>query len=183
MSDEDVVEQYLLTGNIHYFDLLYDRYNNKIYAKCVAMLKNESWAEDAAQEIFIKILIHMSKFSGRSKFSTWIYSITYNYCIDFIRKESREKVTSLEEHSHIDIPENSSLDAEILEMNVYKLRKVFGFMQIEDKSILLMKYLDELSIKEICEVLNKSESAVKMKILRAKERFLKIYQQQYGASA
>ena len=183
MSDEDIVEQYLLTGNIHYFNLLYDRYNNKVYAKCAAMLKTESWAEDATQEIFIKILIHLSRFTGKSKFSTWIYSITYNYCIDFIRKESREKVTSLDEHSHIDIPENLGLDAEILEMNVFKLRKVFGFMHIEDKSILLMKYLDELSIKEICEVLNKSESAVKMKILRAKERFIKIYQQQQGVSA
>ncbi len=183
MHDEEAVEQYLLTGNIHYFNMLYDRYNAKIYAKCVAMLKHEAKAEDATQEIFIKILLNISKFTGKSKFSTWIYSITYNFCIDVIRKETKENVISLEQHNGAEIAEDDGFDAEILEMNVFRLREVFGIMHVEDKSILLMKYQDDLSIKDICEVLNKSESAVKMKILRAKERFMKIYKQHFGASA
>ena len=183
MHDEEAVEQYLLTGNIHYFNLLYDRYHNKIYAKCVAMLKHEAKAEDATQEIFIKILLNISGFSGKSKFSTWIYSITYNFCIDVIRKGTKEAITPLDQHNGIDIADDDGLDVEILEMNVFRLREVFGIMQVEDKRILLMKYQDDLSIKEICEVLNKSESAVKMKILRAKERFMKIYNQQYGVLA
>lgn len=183
MSDEEAIEQYLLTLNINYFNLLYDRYTNKIYAKCVAMLKCEAKAEDASQEIFIKILLNLSKFSFKSKFSTWLYSITYNYCIDHIRKEAKEAVVSLDNHPNIDYEEDSSMDAEILEMNVSRLREVLGHLQAEDKSILLMKYQDELTIKEICEILEKSESAIKMKILRAKQRFIKIYDQQYGALA
>lgn len=179
MRDEEAVEQYLLTNNIHYFNLLYDRYTDKIYAKCVAMLKVEAKAEDATQEIFIKILLNLSKFTGRSKFSTWIYSITYNYCIDLIRKESKENTLLIDDQSNIEILDNDDIENEMLEMNVFRLREVLKLMQIEDKSILLMKYQDEMSINEICSVINKSESAVKMKILRAKKRFLKIYQMEF----
>ncbi len=183
MGDEEVVEQYLLTMNIHYFNLLYERYTDKIYAKCVTMLKSEVKAEDATQEIFIKVLLNLSRFSGKSKFSTWLYSITYNYCIDEIRKEAKDPVVLLDEKSDADITDEGSTDHEILEMNIFRLREVLDLLNAEDRRILLMKYQDELSIKELCEIFSKSESAIKMKILRAKERFLKFYSQNYGVLA
>lgn len=92
MSDEEALEQYLLTQNVNYFNLLYDRYTNKVYSKCISMLKESELAEDATQEIFVKVLLSISKFSGKSKFSTWLYSVTYNYCIDIIRKGKRRSL-------------------------------------------------------------------------------------------
>lgn len=180
MSDEEALEQYLLTQNVNYFNLLYDRYTNKVYAKCISMLKESELAEDATQEIFVKVILNLSKFSGKSKFSTWLYSVTYNFCIDIIRKGKKEIIISLEDNTKIDVEDDGMLDAEIMETNVYRLKEVLGLMNVEDKSILMMKYQDDLSIKEICEVIDKTESAVKMKILRAKERFLKIYQECYS---
>ncbi|MBK6664705.1 MAG: hypothetical protein IPG48_00770 [Saprospiraceae bacterium] len=82
----------------------------------------------------------------------------------------------------MDLEDDGMLDAEIMETNVFRLKQVLGLMNVEDKSILMMKYQDDLSIKEICDVMEKTESAVKMKILRAKERFLKIYQENYSRS-
>ncbi len=182
MSDEEAVEQYLLTQNVNYFNLLYDRYTNKVYAKCISMLRDAEQAEDATQEIFVKILLSLSKFNARSKFSTWLYSITYNFCIDIIRKGKKEIIVSLEDHTKVDLEDNGMYDAEIMETNVFRLKEVLNLMNAEDKSILLMKYQDDMSIKEICGVIEKTESAVKMKILRAKERFMKIYQESYGQS-
>lgn len=182
MSDEEAVEQYLLTQNVNYFNLLYDRYTNKVYAKCISMLRESEQAEDATQEIFVKILLNLSKFNARSKFSTWLYSITYNFCIDIIRKGKKEIIVSLEDHTKVDIEDNGAYDAEIMETNVFRLKEILNLMNVEDKSILLMKYQDDMSIKEICDVIDKTESAVKMKILRAKERFMKIYQDSYGQS-
>lgn len=182
MSDEEAVEQYLLTQNVNYFNLLYDRYTNKVYAKCISMLRDAEQAEDATQEIFVKILLSLSKFNARSKFSTWLYSITYNFCIDIIRKGKKEIIVSLEDHTKVDLEDNGMYDAEIMETNVFRLKEVLNLMNAEDKSILLMKYQDDMSIKEICGVIDKTESAVKMKILRAKERFMKIYQESYGQS-
>ena len=182
MSDEEALEQYLLTQNVNYFNLLYDRYTNKVYSKCISMLKESELAEDATQEIFVKVLLSISKFSGKSKFSTWLYSVTYNYCIDIIRKGKKEIIVSLEDNTKLDLEDDGILDAEIMETNVFRLKQVLGLMNVEDKSILMMKYQDDLSIKEICDVMEKTESAVKMKILRAKERFLKIYQENYSRS-
>ena len=182
MSDEEALEQYLLTQNVNYFNLLYDRYTNKVYSKCISMLKESELAEDATQEIFVKVLLSISKFSGKSKFSTWLYSVTYNYCIDIIRKGKKEIIVSLEDNTKLDLEDDGMLDAEIMETNVFRLKQVLGLMNVEDKSILMMKYQDDLSIKEICDVMEKTESAVKMKILRAKERFLKIYQENYSRS-
>ncbi|HMR86701.1 MAG TPA: RNA polymerase sigma factor [Saprospiraceae bacterium] len=182
ISDEEALEQYLLTQNVNYFNILYDRYTNKVYSKCVTMLKDIEMAEDATQEIFVKILLSLSKFSGKSKFSTWLYSITYNFCIDLIRKEKKDITQSYGDYTKFEIEDDSAFDAEIMETNVYRLKDVMTELSAEDNGILLMKYQDELSIREISEVLNKTESAVKMKILRAKERFMKIYKTKYGES-
>ncbi|MBK9737231.1 MAG: RNA polymerase sigma factor [Saprospiraceae bacterium] len=183
MSDEDALEQYLLTQNVNYFNLLYDRYTNKVYSKCVSMLKDQEMAEDASQEIFVKILLSLSKFSGKSRFSTWLYSITYNFCIDLIRKRKNDITVAYDDFSKVDSEDDEINDSELLEINVLRLQEVLIEMNAEDKSILLMKYQDDLSIKEICEAINKTESAVKMKILRAKERFLRIYNLKYFDSA
>lgn len=181
ISDEDALDHYLLTQNVNYFNILYDRYANKVYSKCVTMLKNAEMAEDATQEIFVKILLSLSNFSGKSKFSTWLYSITYNYCIDLIRKDKKDIILSFDNYS-FEIEDQSTFDAEIMETNVYRLKDVMTELSTEDNGILLMKYQDEMSIKEIGDILNKTESAVKMKILRAKERFMKIYKVKYGES-
>ena len=180
MSDEEAVEQYLRTQNVNYFNLIYDRYTNKVYAKCISMLKDNEAAEDATQEIFVKILLSLSRFTGKSKFSTWIYSITYNYCIDMIRREKKDMEVAVNDFSRIDTEDDNLLDAEILETNISRLRVILNHMSAEDKSILMMKYQDDLSIREICDMLNKTESAIKMKILRAKEKFLKIYREIYN---
>lgn len=146
------------------------------------MLKRPDLAEDATQEIFVKVLLSVSKFSGRSKFSTWLYSITYNYCIDQIRKEQKQIVQHIEDFRYVDVTDDGMYDAEILETNVMRLKSVLVELHSDDMSILLMKYQDDMSIKEICDVIGKTESAVKMKLLRAKERFLKIYNSMYADS-
>ncbi|MBP6445999.1 MAG: RNA polymerase sigma factor [Saprospiraceae bacterium] len=179
MSDEEALEQYLLSQNVNYFNLLYDRYTDKVYAKCISMLRDQELAEDATQEIFVKILLSLSKFSGKSKFSTWLYSITYNYCIDQIRKVKKENTVTVNDFSRIDQIDDDMYDSEIKETNVFRLKEVMERLSAEDKSILMMKYQDDLSIRDICNILDKTESAVKMKILRAKEKFLKIYHHEF----
>lgn len=183
MSDEEAAEQYLLSHNVNYFNLLYERYSDKVFAKCMSMLRDQELAEDATQEIFVKILLSLSKFSGKSKFSTWIFSITYNHCIDQIRKEKKENTIAVNDFSRIDQIDDDIYDSEIKETNVFRLKEVLEKLNAEDKSILLMKYQDDMSIKEICTVLDKTESAIKMKILRAKEKFLKIYNEDFGELA
>jgi len=180
ISDEEAIDRYLQTQNQSYFDLLYSRYSSKIFGKCISILKDEEKAEDATQEIFVKILLNLSKFSGKSKFSTWIYSITYNFCIDSIRKRKKDKSILVEDMTNEhDTADDGIEDQFLLELNVKRLKIILDKIPITDKAILLMKYQDEMSIREISEVLVKSESAIKMKIKRAKQKFKKVYKENY----
>ncbi len=170
MSDNDLVSLYLETQSSLYFGELYDRYGNKVYAKCLSMLRDNGLAEDAAQDIFTKIFTRLDSFNKDSRFSTWIYAITYNYCIDFIRKNKRSIVNYGDDSVGVSLPDTDPTDRELMEIELDRLKIGMDRIPLDDREVLLMKYKEDMSIKEICEVLDKSESAVKMKILRAKQR-------------
>lgn len=171
ISDEEIVSLYLSSQDEYYFSEIYQRYSGKIYGKCLSFFKDESEAADAVHDIFMKLLLNMSKFGEKSKFSTWVYSITYNYCIDILRRGKKLQVTSIEEISgELDVEEDTDESwMDLIDMNI--IEDIMNKMHPQDKAVLLMKYIDDLSIKEICGILNKTESAIKMKIKRAKERF------------
>lgn len=174
-SDEEIVDMYIATQSPRLFDILYDRYSKKVFVKCNSLLRDQAKAEDAMQEIFIKVLLNLSKFNKKAKFSTWLYSITYNYCIDSIRKGKKRKSVSVDDVAELqDVPDTID-DKRLLETNIVRLKAVLDRIPTEDKAILLMKYQDDMSIKDIGSTLSKSESAVKMKIKRAKEKFVKEY--------
>lgn len=73
LTDEDLVSRIAKTNNSILFGVLYDRYSNKVYNKCIGFVKNEEEAKDLTQDIFLKLFIKLSSFKGQSKFSTWRY--------------------------------------------------------------------------------------------------------------
>jgi RNA polymerase sigma factor (sigma-70 family) len=180
-SDETLISEYLLTQENKYFDTLYKRYKDKIYGKCLSMLNNPELCQDALQDIFIKVLLNLSTFKKDSKFSTWLYSITYNYCIDVIRKDGKLITDSIEDtKAGSQIPDISNIEEQkLLEIKVERLDKILDAIPVKDKSILIMKYQGDLSVREISVMLGKSESAVKMILKRAKEKSLRIYDEMY----
>jgi len=182
ISDGDAVNLYLQTSESAYFSLLYDRYSDKVYRKCISLLKDEAMAKDATQGIFMKIFINLAKFSGKSKFSTWLYSITYNYCIDYLRRIKKERNLFSDEIESVAEPIEEVEDKELLEMKVSRLKKVLDNIPSGDKAILLMKYQEEMSIKEIAEILDKTENAIKMKIKRAKHKAKLVYSQLFPSN-
>lgn len=178
LTDEQAVEMYLETQRSFYFDILYKRYSPKIFAKSLSLMNDESLAQDCTQEIMMKLLLNLSKFNFKSKFSTWVYSITYNYCIDKIRKRKKDPSIPVEDLSFYD-REDDIEDKRLTEVKLERLKVILEEIPVADKSILLMKYMDNLSIREISETINKSESAVKMKIKRAKEKFVYVHNSVY----
>lgn len=169
MRDLEVINSYLQTQATMCFSLLYNRYAPKIFSKCLAILKDEMLAEDATQEIFMKIFLNLSRFEEKAKFSTWIYSITYNYCIDYLRRKQKGDIFSEDIEKAADVQDDIP-DEALIELEARHLKRVLDQIPAGDRTILLMKYQDDLSVKEIAEALNKTESAVKMKLKRAKEK-------------
>jgi RNA polymerase sigma-70 factor (ECF subfamily) len=171
MEDLDIITAYREKRNGICFRLLHDRYASKIYGKALTMLKKEATAKDATQEIFTKIFLSLGKFGGQSKFSTWVYSITYNYCIDLIRKEKRSRdifADEVENPPDVEVEEVS--DEALTTTKVNELRVVLREISEADRTLLLMKYKDGVKIREIAKMLKKNDSTVKMQLKRAKEK-------------
>ncbi len=181
LSDSQLIALYLQEQDARYFSQLYRRYASKVFAKCISMLADHGMARDATQDVFIKILLNLSKFTEQSSFSTWVYSITYNYCIDLIRKKKKNILIFTEDMGRMGTEADANIpDSVILEMETNRLEKVMDKLPVGDKAILDMKYTEDMSIKEIGDVLNKTESAIKMQIMRAKIKAQGIYEDMFG---
>lgn len=180
LTDQDLITRFRESRDSVYFGALYRRYSTKVLSKCLTMLQDRGRAEDATQDIFTKVFLNLSKFNEKSKFSTWLYSVTYNYCIDLIRKGKKQKSIFSEEIENAAEPVLEIQDELITGIEVGRLKKVLSALKDEDRMILLMKYQDELQIREISEMIEKSESAVKMKIMRAKDKAIKMYVKLYN---
>jgi len=176
LEDEVLVEKIVKANDTHLFGLLYDRYASVVYNKCLSFVTSKEEAQDLAHDIFVKLFVKLNTFKGESKFSTWLYAFTYNFCVNYIQRDLKEqkKTKSLDENIEGDVTEEIP-DEQIHVLKAEKLSKALQKISPEDKAMLLMKYQDDFSIKDIADVYNLGESAVKMRLSRAKMNLIKIY--------
>ncbi len=178
MSDEDLVKTIVSSNDTLLFEILYDRYSKVVYNKCYGFSKSQQEAEDLTQDVFLKLFVKLRSFKGNSKFSTWLYAFTYNHCVNYVNRNTAKKI------------ERKSVDAEVLEYTLYdpdkddqeigqlrvdQLKDALELISPDEKMILLLKYQDSLSIKELTDILGIGESAVKMRLKRAKEKLITVY--------
>ncbi|MFK8060056.1 MAG: RNA polymerase sigma factor [Polaribacter sp.] len=180
LSDEDLVFKIAETNNSQLFAILYDRFSKVVYNKCYGFSKSKEEAEDLTHDVFIRLFVKLKTFKGNSKFSTWLYSFTYNFCVNYVQRNAhkkKEKVTVVTDNIKDDDFSQEVEDATLFELKSEKLAKALALIDPADKMILLMKYRDDMSIKEIQQVLEVGESAVKMRIKRAKQRVVRTYEE------
>lgn len=174
--DEDLVKAIVKTNDTMLFEILYDRYSMLVYNKCLGFAKDEDEAKDLAQDVFLKLFVKLASFKGKSKFSTWLYAFTYNHCVNYVTRNTAKKF----EKKAVDYKDIENLsedddDNSFLSMKVDKLKVALEKISPDEKMILLLKYQDLLSIKDIVDVLDIGESAVKMRIKRAKDKLITVY--------
>lgn len=175
-SDEDLVKGIVSSNDTLLFEILYDRYAMLVYNKCFGFAKDEDEAKDLTQDVFLKLFVKLASFKGTSKFSTWLYSFTYNHCVNYVTRNTAKKF----EKQAVDYKDIENLsdvenDDSFLDMKVDKLKIALELISPEEKMILLLKYQDFLSIKELVGVLGIGESAVKMRLKRAKDKLVTVY--------
>ncbi|WP_298498390.1 RNA polymerase sigma factor [uncultured Algibacter sp.] len=177
LSDEDLVEAIVETNNTLLFEILYDKYAGLVYNKCYGFAKDSDEAKDLTQDVFLKLFIKLPSFKGKSKFSTWLYAFTYNHCVNYVTRNTAKKFEkqSVDYKDIENLSEDEEDDNSLLTMKVDKLKIALELISPEEKMILLMKYQDNLSIREIESALGLGESAVKMRIKRAKDKLVNVY--------
>jgi len=178
LKDEELVGKFKADGTYTYFNILYKRYYSKVLDKCFSFVKNKSIAEELAEDIFSKMFEKLSSFKHLSSFSSWLYSITYNHCIDYLRK--KKKLHYPNWNRDHEIPEIiDETDENISRINYDNLEVILELIHTEEKALLLMKYKDNLSIKQISTALRISEDAAKMRLKRARTRVIYLYTEKF----
>lgn len=182
LSDEELVERIVVGKKTDDFGLLYDRYSQKVYHKCISFVKDLDLAQDLTHDIFLKVFVSLSKFQGQSRFSTWLYSVTYNFCVDYIRKNSKVHLEGEDKLVHIADEDDAAHERELMQMEAKRLQRVLDALSPKDKMMLLMKYQDDMSVKDIMDALEISESAVKMRVKRARAKAVELYREMFNQS-
>ena len=178
LNDEEIISKIRIEKKSELFQVLYGKYFSKVNDKCYSLLKNKELARETAQDIFAKVYENIDSFKGKSSFSSWLYSITYNYCIDYLRH--KKKLHYPDWNRDNEIPEIIDESEELTnEISYERLLEMLDQLHAEEKALLMMKYNDNISIKNIAEALRVSESAAKMRIKRAKARLVFLYKQKY----
>ncbi len=174
-SDEDLVRLYIETQQNKYFERLYERYCDKVYRKCLSFTKDPMRAEDLAHDVFLKVVVKLGSFREQARFSTWLYSITYNHCTDQVRAAGQRREVYVDEGwERMDVGDDDGL-AEIAEYEAQQLQRAMHQLPPEEQMMLLMKYQDDISIREIADVNGLTESAVKMRLKRSRDKLRKHY--------
>lgn len=153
---------------------IYDRYSGRIYNFAFRFLKNAEAAEDATQEVFVKMLKHANQFHGDAKLSTWLFSITANWCRDYLRKADNKSKES--DDVLVQLPASPELSPErTLERreNEQLVRKALASLTPEQREAILLSRYQGLSYAEIAQIAGCSEGAVKTRVFRAMETLKK----------
>jgi len=175
LTDDQIIIEIQKSKNLLIFDILYDRHSFMVYNKCLGFTKDLDDAKDLTQEVFIKLFLKLKDYKAQGKFKSWLYVFTYNTCINYVNRSEKHKNLK----SNIHIEELDSLHIEVSDTSLFQLKvenldKMLMQINPEDKMLLLLKYQDELTIKELSEMYLISESAIKMRLKRAKAKLVKL---------
>ncbi|XXM74131.1 RNA polymerase sigma factor SigX [Lysinibacillus sphaericus] len=147
------------------FDELYSKYHQDVFNFLIYMVQNRQQAEDLVQEVYIRVLKSYQNFEGKSSEKTWLFSIAKNVAIDHFRKQKNWKNRILEKFDwgRNELASEEALPEEITMANeeIQELYQCLKQCPTDYRLVIIMRYLQELSIKETSEILDWSESKVK----------------------
>lgn len=164
----DIAIKEVLEGEKQSFRFIVESYKNMVFSLCLKICNSKEEAEELTQDTFIKVYRSLHKYKGNSKFSTWVYKIAYFTAISHLRKKKKYNFTDLK----------NSLESEDLgtleEMQIRErdawVRKAIDSLDSEEKLLVNLFYMDELSIREVAFISQMKENNVKVKIHRIRKK-------------
>lgn len=174
-EDNIWIEQ-VLNGDEMPFRHLVEKYQNLVFAIAFRILGNREDAEDAAQEIFVKCFHGLGKFNKQAAFSTWLYKIAFNHSLDLAKKFRHSKYKTDWEKAEIgssitsETRSESEMDSRIIKSI---LKGAIDSLPPESRIIVLLYYYENLSLKEISEIMGFRENNLKIKLHRIRSKLMK----------
>ncbi|QNO15683.1 RNA polymerase sigma factor [Alkalicella caledoniensis] len=169
------------------FEKFVENYQKDIYNLALKYTSNQEDALDITQEVLLRILRKIETFKGNSKLSTWVYRITVNYCKDYISKHRKIQNVSIDkpvENSdgvlYMDIEDPEKKPLEVVEETEQKqlLHKCIAMLDSDQREIIILRYINELSYDEIEQILKIPEGTIKSRLNRGRKKLAKLLQEQ-----
>lgn len=174
-NDQILINQ-IIAGDTNAFTLLVDRYKDLVFTLALRMLKNREEAEEVSQDTFIKTYRSLHKFKGDSKFSTWIYKVAYNSCLDQIKKNKKHlnnvEINEFTEHQVKTM--DNAFDALVEEERNQLIQDCLQLLPSDDSFLLTLYYFEEQSLDEIANIVGLTANNVKVKIFRSRKKLAHI---------
>jgi RNA polymerase sigma-70 factor (ECF subfamily) len=186
-TDDLTLVERVRTGDQRAFRLLVERYQRKVYGVALGMLRDKEEARDVAQEAFVKVFKYLEHFKGDASFYTWLYRITVNICIDFIRRKNSRGHDPVEfdEAVKMDIaeanlgslgtrlgtnPQKSALRKELAE----RITAAVNQLPEAHRKILLLREVEGMSYEDLARVLEIPKGTVMSRLFHARLKMQKI---------
>lgn len=170
----------VLQGDTGAFKFLVEKYQNMVYTLALKITRHKEEAEDAAQEIFVKCYRGLRSYDGRAAFSTWLYRITYNHCVDVMKKHNRQWTEKWDDIGEVAETESHSFDEKIdLQEIKILLKDAILRLSPNDQVIVTLYYYDGLSLRDIAEVMGIRENNVKIRLYRIRSRLQQLLQSKH----
>lgn len=182
MPSEEQLLKRSLSGETEAFEELVIKYQNKVYALAFRYMGNEEDAYDMAQEAFLKAYRSLATFKGDSSFSTWLYRVTTNVCLDELRRRKR-RILALSLDEPLNTRGGEEVEKELIDPTpiadtVYEQKELSQYIQNtlnklkpEYKAILVLRDIMDFSYAEIADILKCSVGTVKSRLSRARMVF------------
>lgn len=169
LSDEALIHQYKADSNPALLEELVQRHQTSVIRQCRRYVKDYDAAQDVSQEVFLRVVLKIPKFQEESLFATWLHTIIHNRCMDHLRQNkkamhleiSRHIAEPLEEEWDTDDPKSPTI--EVLED---LMEKISG----QDKWLLVLKYKENWSVKQIQQATGLPESIIRNRLFRVKKK-------------
>ncbi len=157
-DDDNALIDLIVQGDLKAFEALYDRYASKVLKRCYFICPNASDARDLMQEVWLKVFLRLHGFKKQSTFSTWLYRLTTNHCLNHIKAKTRmaRLLENVETEKKTASDPNHAAEAHHLLLK----------LSIEDRTLLAMKYMGEYTYEEVAAACDIGVSAVKMRVSR-----------------
>lgn len=176
-SEKDLLKK-SKSGDIEAFERLIEGYQTRVFNIAYRMIRNHDDAADLAQEVFIKVYRYIKNFKEESSFSTWIFRITKNVCLDELRKRKNKHIISLDEEiklndgevvrqieSKDDTPEMLAEKKEIREL----INNAIDDLSAEHRIVIILRDIQGFSYEDISKIIECPEGTVKSRINRARK--------------
>ena len=173
-KDKELLKR-ALNGDISAFEELVSSNEKRIYNLCYRMMKNEQDAQDMAQEALIKAWRNLRNFNLKAAFSTWLYKIAINTCLDELRKRKNntQSIENLKEKGHTIKDEKTQNFTEDSDLR-YGITQAMDKLKPKEKLIVVLKDVQGYSYEEISEILNCPVGTVRSRLSRSRNKLANI---------